>query len=171
MVFRPAWPAITPPSLYGRLLCPWRKSPQTLTHLDTYCRRVCASDISEADLGTFGRSFVCEVLASLDFSLTSAIGRVHCNLQGICQVFVNIIIYPGKVCRPCVPSWEGRSSANICSVESKWSTKQQLKADRNPSVGLSLVCDGVHLAGGLSAWGGVCLWMTLSTVYTSTPSA
>src|SRR6218665_2959400 len=83
MVFRPAWPAITPPSLYGRLLCPWRKSPQTLTHLDTYCRRVCASDISEADLGTFGRSFVCEVLASLDFSLTSTIGRVHCNLQGM----------------------------------------------------------------------------------------
>src|SRR6218665_3746052 len=36
--------------------------PQTLTHLDTYCRRVCTSDISEADLGTFVRSFDCEVL-------------------------------------------------------------------------------------------------------------
>src|SRR6218665_624616 len=33
MVFRPAWPAITPPSLYGRLLCPCRKSP---ANFDTF---------------------------------------------------------------------------------------------------------------------------------------
>jgi len=37
-------------------------APQTLTNLDTYCCRIRVRNLSDADLWTFGRRFVWEVL-------------------------------------------------------------------------------------------------------------
>ena len=147
--------------------------PKTLTHLDSYCRRVSVHDLSNVNLGTFGRKFAWEVLGFVGPSVnihhwTSPLqsagkpGWQHNHRP--CECLPSLCAFRLLHLLPTiVRCYSVRRTTNEVN-------SQQCKMDRNSSIQLHVIAME-FVTGGLSVKGGACLWMTLSATETLTPSA